>query len=82
MATKEQLAHQFSRRELLLSSAGLAAASLYGAKSDVQHEALKGESLYRDVVAYCSLGEHRTGTDVDIKTSKWLAAEFARSGLK
>ena len=43
---------------------------------------LRGEALYSDVLAYCGLGEHRTATKEDIKTSEWLAEELDRAGLK
>jgi hypothetical protein len=41
-----------------------------------------GDALYRDLVAYCELGDHRTGTDVDIATSSWLADELRAAGLE
>ncbi len=43
---------------------------------------LAGERLYRDVVRYVELGEHRTGTTVDLATSAWIAGELAKAGLQ
>jgi hypothetical protein len=37
-----------------------------------------GDRLYRTVVDYCALGEHRSGTEVDRRTIDWMAAELAR----
>lgn len=39
-----------------------------------------GSELYRLVEAYCALGEHRTGTDVDVATQDWFAAEVRSIG--
>jgi hypothetical protein len=42
---------------------------------------LSGSNLYKDVIAYYNLGEHRTATEPDLKTSDWLAAELRAAGL-
>jgi hypothetical protein len=42
---------------------------------------LSGANLYQDLIAYYNLGEHRTATEVDIKTSDWLAAGLRGAGL-
>jgi hypothetical protein len=41
-----------------------------------------GAALYRDVVRYSDLGEHRAGTQVDQQTSEWLYQELKRAGLE
>ncbi|MDQ2948242.1 MAG: hypothetical protein M3Y27_20285 [Acidobacteriota bacterium] len=40
-----------------------------------------GAHLYRDVETYANLGEHRTATVVDIRTSQWLASELKQAGF-
>jgi hypothetical protein len=41
---------------------------------------MAGDDLYRLVVGYSDLGEHRTGTDVDAATVEWLAERLSRIG--
>lgn len=43
---------------------------------------LSGENLFRDVVAYCGFGEHRTATEGDLKTTKWIYERLNSCGLK
>jgi hypothetical protein len=43
---------------------------------------LSGTKLFEDVVTYYNLGEHRTGTEVDLRTSQWLAGQLSVAGLK
>jgi len=43
---------------------------------------LSGVKLYEDVIAYYNLGEHRTATEVDQRTSEWLIERFRAAGLK
>ena len=43
---------------------------------------LSGNDLYKDVIAYYNLGEHRTATQVDERTSDWLAAQLRVAGLR
>jgi hypothetical protein len=43
---------------------------------------LSGSKLYEDVITYYNLGEHRTATDVDLRTSQWLAGELRAAGLQ
>lgn len=43
---------------------------------------LPGGKLYEDVIAYYNLGEHRTATESDLKTSQWLAEQLRATGLK
>ena len=38
--------------------------------------------MYRDLANYSSLGEHRTATAVDARTSEWLAEEMHTAGYK
>jgi len=74
-----------SRREILqlggvlVGAAYFRAASAEGAGGE---DPLSGERLYKDVVHYVSLGEHRTGTKVDLATSAWLLDEMRKAGLQ
>src|ERR1043165_7213272 len=43
---------------------------------------LDGENMYRDLATYSSLGEHRTATAVDARTSEWLAEEMHTAGYR
>ena len=43
---------------------------------------LSGANLYEDVITYYNLGEHRTATEADLKTSQWLLEQLRRAGLK
>jgi len=43
---------------------------------------LSGVKLYEDVIAYYNLGEHRTATEVDQRTSQWLIERLRAAGLK
>ncbi len=43
---------------------------------------LSGAKLYEDVIAYYNLGEHRTATEVDQRTSQWLIERLRAAGLK
>ncbi|MFY9554887.1 MAG: hypothetical protein WAV47_09260 [Blastocatellia bacterium] len=43
---------------------------------------LSGAKLYEDVIAYYNLGEHRTATEPDLKTSQWLTDQFRAAGLR
>lgn len=38
-------------------------------------------SLYRDVVKYAEMGDHRTGSPVDLLTSQWIHDRLTSSGL-
>jgi hypothetical protein len=42
---------------------------------------LSGTKLYEDVIAYYNLGEHRTATEVDQRTSQWLIERLRAAGL-
>ena len=44
--------------------------------------ALSGARLYEDVITYYNLGEHRTATEVDLRTSQWLLEQLRAAGLK
>jgi hypothetical protein len=51
------------------------------ASSRFQNPAIiSGESLFRDVVEYYNLGEHRTASPGDLKTSDWMARELRAAG--
>ncbi len=52
----------------MLAAAGAAFAPRCHAAADP----LEGAVLFKDVVAYSGFGEHRTATDADVRTSKWL----------
>jgi hypothetical protein len=43
---------------------------------------LSGTRLYEDVIAYYNLGEHRTATESDLRTSQWLLEQLRGAGLK
>jgi hypothetical protein len=43
---------------------------------------LSGGKLYEDVITYYNLGEHRTASDVDVRTSRWLADQLRGAGLQ
>jgi hypothetical protein len=43
---------------------------------------LSGAKLYEDVITYYNLGEHRTASDVDLRTSRWLADQLRAAGLQ
>jgi len=43
---------------------------------------LSGARLYEDVISYYNLGEHRTASDVDLRTSRWLADQLRAAGLQ
>src|SRR5258705_10129105 len=47
---------------------------------DPQHF-MTGTYLYKDVQAYAALGEHRTATEVDRKTSQWLRQQLEGFGF-
>ncbi len=43
---------------------------------------LSGAKLYEDVIAYYNLGEHRTASEVDLRTSQWLLEQLRAAGLR
>ena len=43
---------------------------------------LSGAKLYEDVISYYNLGEHRTASEADLRTSQWLLEQLRASGLK
>lgn len=43
---------------------------------------LSGSKLYDDVITYYNLGEHRTSSDADVRTSRWLADQLRSAGLQ
>jgi hypothetical protein len=38
--------------------------------------------MYEDVIAYYNLGDHRTASEVDLRTSQWLLEQLRGAGLK
>ncbi|HZM91541.1 MAG TPA: hypothetical protein VFF31_33780 [Blastocatellia bacterium] len=43
---------------------------------------LSGARLYEDVISYYNLGDHRTASQVDLRTSQWLVDQLRSAGLK
>jgi hypothetical protein len=43
---------------------------------------LSGAKLYGDVIAYYNQGEHRTASEVDLRTSQWMLEQLRAAGLK
>jgi hypothetical protein len=80
---KRQFAENFSRRALL-QTGGLAFAGAWLGRAlpTADQNPLSGARLYRDVETYFQLGEHRTATAVDLKTSDWLAAQLKAAGYQ
>jgi hypothetical protein len=68
-----------TRRQLL--AAGAIAAGAAPAQAQPA-DPLRGEALYADVVRYAAFGDHRTGSESDHATSRWLDGDLRRSGLK
>jgi len=42
---------------------------------------LSGARLFEDLISYYNLGEHRTGTETDLRTSQWLMEQLRAAGL-
>lgn len=42
---------------------------------------ISGASIYQDLITYYNLGDHRTATKGDLRTSDWIAAELRKAGL-
>lgn len=42
---------------------------------------LSGETLYNDVIDYFNMGDHRAASEVDLRTSDWIARELRAAGL-
>lgn len=40
-----------------------------------------GESLMRDVLTYARMGDHRTATEADRKTTAWMSKRLAKAGF-
>jgi hypothetical protein len=84
---------KLSRREILLGSFGLFGTAIFAASSLPDAQAfnfladgkddnpLTGSRLFRDVEIYARLGEHRTATEVDLKTSVWIEKELRTAGF-
>lgn len=62
------------RQALILASVAAARAT--------PPDPLEGPRLYADVARYSGLGEHRTATEVDIRTSRWLRDELRDAGFQ
>ena len=83
---------KLTRREMLLGALGSFGAgcflpqnNLFGlaiiAAADTDKNSLSGANIFRDVRNYADLGEHRTASDVDLKTSEWIAKELKSAGF-
>lgn len=48
----------------------------------MSNEWLTGGRIYEDVVAYTLLGEHRSATPADARTTEWLARELEEAGYR
>lgn len=57
-------------------------ASSKGAMAAMTENPMSGERLYRHVLEYTRLGEHRTGTTGDLATSAWVRQKFDSFGLE
>lgn len=55
---------------------------IYQMPENMNVSSLKGEELYSDIIRYVKLGEHRTGTGVDYKTSEWIERELKALGFE
>jgi hypothetical protein len=85
----QSVVRRVTRRDLLLRAGRvISAAALYRpANVEAQKNAdpaasLSGSNLYRDLITYYNLGNHRTATDVDIKTTYWIARQLRTSGFQ
>jgi len=43
---------------------------------------LSGSKMYEDLIAYYNLGEHRTATEVDRRTSQWMVEQLRGAGVR
>ena len=87
LITRRQLLHNsvVAMGAVLLSQHVIDCSKIFAQEKSQEQVAtrfLKGDALYKDVVTYSELGEHRTATSEDIKTSEWLAGELGKAGLK
>lgn len=60
---------------------GKRAAKRDSARVRVSSGPISGESLFRDVISYYNIGEHRAGTEADLQTSDWIARELRTAGV-
>jgi hypothetical protein len=42
---------------------------------------LSGAKLFEDIITYYNFGEHRTASEVDLRTSQWLLEQLRAAGL-
>jgi len=71
-----------NRRSFIISGAAGAAASTTSTAWAQQSDPFAGAALFADVRHYADLGDHRTASEADHRTSEWLADELSRAGLK
>src|SRR5689334_19493198 len=43
---------------------------------------LSGSKMYEDLIAYYNLGEHRTASEADRRTSQWMMDQLRAAGLR
>src|ERR1041384_325482 len=43
---------------------------------------LSGAKLFEDVITYYNFGDHRTASEADLRTSRWLADQLRAAGLQ
>jgi hypothetical protein len=81
---------KITRREMLVGGLGLLGAGgvlaqndlfRFAASADDAKNPLTGANLFGDVQNYTNLGEHRTATEVDLKTSLWIEKELKSAGF-
>ncbi|MBX9601557.1 MAG: hypothetical protein K2X35_11145 [Bryobacteraceae bacterium] len=66
---------ELTRRQALILAAAAAARA-------TPPDPLEGPRLYADLLRYSALGEHRTATEADIRTSRWLRDELRDAGFQ
>ncbi len=71
-----------SRRRFMTSTGSAMAAWSLAPRVRAQNDPLAGDRLYADVVQYCAFGDHRTATDADHRTTRWLADQLQAAGVQ
>lgn len=74
-----------TRREAIRVATAFAAqapAAGFGRPRSSLPDPLDGVGLYRDVLEYCGMGEHRSGSAVDAQTVQWLFDRLQAAGLR
>jgi hypothetical protein len=71
-----------NRRQFIASTGAAMAAWSIVPSVRAQGDPLAGARLYADLVRYCEFGDHRTATDADHRTSRWLADQLQAAGVR